>query len=401
MNPFRLLLVPLSAAWLMMAALAILLAGALAGAADGPPEVVRALVALAVVLGVLLLLLCLLLCLARAWDRLKDRPRREDLRGGDPAGSADLRGRLPRDERFSLDRLCEALLTRKRYGRCGEVPVPVTRLPDPCIYSQFFLMDQGLSVTWDNPDVSVFLAGVEQDTYHLQPATTYDVVVSLKNASPYFDALGTQVTVNLLTFGIGQVTSSPLSSTVIDIPASTPPGPPVPFGFQWTSPATPGHYCLQVLLAHADDVNPANNEGWNNTNVEAVQAGQKYVLEFPVGNAVAARTQEAKRAARLAAKADDRGPDLQEVALVVDSYELPRIPAAEADPDLLFIPAEAAWPARVTPSPTRIGGGQTTEARLEIEVPAAAAAGTRQRFNVNATAGGRPLGGITVTLEVQ
>ena len=42
----------------------------------------------------------------------------------------------------------------------------VYRRADPMIYSQFYLMEQGLAVTWDNPDAFVaivrdFLRGVD------------------------------------------------------------------------------------------------------------------------------------------------------------------------------------------------------------------------------------------------
>jgi hypothetical protein len=35
----------------------------------------------------------------------------------------------------------------------------------------------------------------------------------------------------------------------------------------WTTPTTPGHYCIQVLLQPADDTNTQNNLGQENTDV--------------------------------------------------------------------------------------------------------------------------------------
>jgi hypothetical protein len=37
----------------------------------------------------------------------------------------------------------------------------------------------------------------------------------------------------------------------------------------WRTPATPGHYCIEVVLSHPNDGNPSNNRGWNNTQVKA------------------------------------------------------------------------------------------------------------------------------------
>jgi hypothetical protein len=44
------------------------------------------------------------------------------------------------------------------------IPGRIISKPDPCIYSQFLLMQLDQPVTWDNPDVHIFLNGVEQDT---------------------------------------------------------------------------------------------------------------------------------------------------------------------------------------------------------------------------------------------
>ena len=70
---------------------------------------------------------------------------------------------------------------------CGAVPDPLIRRPDPCIYSQSFLMAQGLPVTWDNPDIWMAPAAdpgsIEPDSYHLKDNTDYIVSVQAHNAS--------------------------------------------------------------------------------------------------------------------------------------------------------------------------------------------------------------------------
>src|SRR6058998_834464 len=42
---------------------------------------------------------------------------------------------------------------------CRSIPRHVYRRPDPMIYCQKYLLGQGLSVTWDNPDIQLELAG--------------------------------------------------------------------------------------------------------------------------------------------------------------------------------------------------------------------------------------------------
>lgn len=51
----------------------------------------------------------------------------------------------------------------------------------------------------------------------------------------------------------------------------------------WHTPATAGHYCLQVKLNWADDANPQNNLGQENTNVGLFHSPA--VFEFPLRNA--------------------------------------------------------------------------------------------------------------------
>src|SRR5215212_9149113 len=49
----------------------------------------------------------------------------------------------------------KSLFPEETEDDCGRIPDPLIRRPDPCIYSQTYLMAQGLPVTWDNPDIWV------------------------------------------------------------------------------------------------------------------------------------------------------------------------------------------------------------------------------------------------------
>ena len=75
-------------------------------------------------------------------------------------------------------------------------PEGVIRRPDPCIYSQHYLASQGLSVTWNNPDIWMAKAStpdvIEPDSYHLEEDTDYIVSVRTHNASTDL-ALGVKV----------------------------------------------------------------------------------------------------------------------------------------------------------------------------------------------------------------
>lgn len=147
---------------------------------------------------------------------------------------------------------------------CVYVPERISNRPDPCIYSQTELMQLGQPVTWDNPDVAIFRGGVEQYTYGLAPATDYDVVVTVHNASRSKPALGTEIAVEWVEFGAGGQIRHPIGTAFVDVPMW--PGT-TTATFSWRTPANPGHYCIEVDLAHPDDGNPVNNRGWNNTQV--------------------------------------------------------------------------------------------------------------------------------------
>src|SRR4051794_24131449 len=73
---------------------------------------------------------------------------------------------------------------RKTGDPCVYFPERIINRPDPCIYSQFLLMQLGRPVTWDNPDIALFRGGVEQYTYDLTVNTEYDVVIKMHNSSP-------------------------------------------------------------------------------------------------------------------------------------------------------------------------------------------------------------------------
>ena len=70
--------------------------------------------------------------------------------------------------------------------KCSKFDHPALHQPDPCIYSQQYLMSLGLAVTWDNPDISLLLNGVVVPETNLLPDTDYEIDATIWNNS--FDA---------------------------------------------------------------------------------------------------------------------------------------------------------------------------------------------------------------------
>ena len=170
---------------------------------------------------------------------------------------------------------------RPTQGGCVRIDHPAFVRPDPLIYSQQYLLSQGLAVTWDNPDISLFKGGIAVNSANLEPATTYEVRAQVWNNSLEAPVIGTPVHLRFHDFGIGP-DPIPIGDTTVDVGVKGSPNQPGLAQWLWTTPSTPGHYCLQVLLDPVDDTNFANNLGQENTNV--VEAHSPAEFTFTLRN---------------------------------------------------------------------------------------------------------------------
>lgn len=297
-----------------------------------------------------------------------------------------------------LDWLCKAwvVLTCERRGGdlCVYIPERIINRPDPLIYSQFLLMQLGQPVTWDNPDVALFLGAVEQNTYDLRVDTAYQVVITVHNSSREKPAVGTGVEVRWIEFGAGAQISHPIASLVTDVPVwpST-----ATVSTEWRTPATPGHYCIEVELSHPEDGNPANNRGWNNTQVKAaasevtvpIRIFNRWIEGPPVAGS--SGRGQGKRQARV------QEPDWNIVEIEVDSYLFRDGKGKDVDPAVMFDPRPPAWPAVVDPHLFHFEAGETyRDVTLVVDAPNGPA--QPEPFNVNVRQGGQPTGGVTVVV---
>jgi len=351
------------------------------------------------------------------------------------------------------------ILTGKRGGdECVYIPERIINRPDPCIYDQFLLMQLGLPVTWDNPDVAIFLNGIEQYTYDLRVNTEYDVLITVHNTSREKPALGTLVDVGWVEFGAGGqvVARHPIALVNTDVPLW--PGTSV-VAVKWTTPANEGHYCIDVVLSHPDDGNPSNNRGWNNTQVKAAASEVRTAIRVfnqwprgcpPVhegGDAVSwwrvwlgyallafvaapiigtlmrgdltrrqqfllmiagyfagallglifetIRAAVGRRRTRNQKK-PDRWP-CELVEITVDSYRFNDGVGKQFDPLQVFAGRPAAWPARVEPNMFGFAPNEVfRDVTLIVDAPDGP--GQPEVFNVNVRQGGMPSGGATITV---
>jgi hypothetical protein len=182
----------------------------------------------------------------------------------------------------------------KRPGREGRVteqqcvPIrePAFKQPDPMIYSQAFLMAQGLAVTWDNPDIVLRRNGVDVPSESLLPDTEYDIVARIWNNSTEAPVVGMPVRFSFVSFGVGAINQS-IGDSTVNLGVKGGPNHPAFASVKWRTPSTSGHYCIQVLLDWFDDANPNNNLGQENTTVAAAHSPAEFA--FALRNATRER----------------------------------------------------------------------------------------------------------------
>jgi hypothetical protein len=163
-------------------------------------------------------------------------------------------------------------------------PEPVMRRPDPSIYSQTYLVSQGVPVTWNNPDIWMAKVAtpnvIEPDSYHLEADTDYIVSVQAHNASTDL-ALGVKVRLLYRPWSFNSPDLLPVDvnangQEVVRFVNVAGMGSAIA-QFNWHTPSVPPgeerHYCLQAHLSHPLDVNLENNVGQENTNVHSANPG--------------------------------------------------------------------------------------------------------------------------------
>lgn len=261
------------------------------------------------------------------------------------------------------------------------VPSWAYRRPDPLIYSQAYLQKLGFAVTWDNPDITVERGGVPVNPHELEPDTSYEVIARIWNGSTSGPAADLPVSVSYLDFGIGTV-AVPVGATAVDLPVKGASGCPAFARVPWTTPATPGHYCLQVSLQWPDDAEPGNNLGQSNTDVRPLNS---------------------PRATSSFALRNDAGHE-RRLRLTADAYVIPEpLPCDERprgeqirhrhDPAAHPVPDD--WSVEINPQEADLGPGESVEVGVVVEAPAGFSG--RKTFNVNAWAGEELVGGVTLT----
>ena len=270
--------------------------------------------------------------------------------------------------------------------RCVPINDPAFVRPDPMIYDQYYLTGLGLAVTWDNPDIQLYLNGSPVSSNLLLPGTTYEVVAQIWNNSTDAPVVGLPVAFSFLEFGVGTI-SVPIGSTSVDLGVKGGTNCPSYATMLWTTPTTPGHYCLQVQIQPADDSNPLNNLGQENTNVGTAHSPAAFT--FTLRNDTRKRqTYRFEWDAYVPGAPDPCGPSNT---------------AADREGRIArhrrgVQPLPAGWQVTVDPQSPTLDPGDSLIVNVTASPPSGATG--NQVINMHAFHSGGLAGGITLTVQV-
>jgi hypothetical protein len=256
------------------------------------------------------------------------------------------------------------------------------------IYCQRYLREQGLAVTY---------AG-----------TQYEIRAQIWNNSTDAPAVGLDVDFVYHDYGIGPAAIT-IGSDTVTLPIKGAPGHPATARAMWITPNTPGHYCIRVQLNWADDANPKNNLGQENTSVG--DASSPAVFRFPVRNESTIR-----RALRLVADAyaipepieckerpKKKTTDREHPELVLSKGFIPPL-ERDADWTLARIrhgpdahPVPPGWSVELQPEVLDLNAGETRNVEVSVTPPEGYVG--QKAINVNALHGTDLVGGVTLLVN--
>jgi hypothetical protein len=275
--------------------------------------------------------------------------------------------------------------------RCETVNNPALHRPDPCIYSQRYLMDLGLPVTWDNPDIVLRRNGVPVVETELLPNTEYEVGATIWNNSYEAPVVGLNVHFSFLSFGV-QTVVNPIGTNPVNLGVKGGPNHPAQATMLWTTPPVGGHYCLQVDFDWIDDLNPKNNLGFNNVHVQ--EATSPATFDFKLRNTTG-------KTNRFRFEVDTYTiPDLPECPPTAPkrrgsrSERLRRIRARH---DRQNYPVPPGWDVEITPQEVTIAANDEADIAVALTPPAQFHG--EQQFNVNAVYDSSYAGGVSLVVS--
>jgi len=272
---------------------------------------------------------------------------------------------------------------------CFTFNQPAFHRPDPCIYSQAYLLKLGLPVTWDNPDIVLKRGGVIATETNLLPNTEYEIDATIWNNSYEAPVIGLKVIFSYLSFGIA-TTNNYIGTTFVNLGVKGGANCPALASMLWTTPPTPGHYCLLVTLVWVDDANPDNNVGQNN--VDVVAAHSPALFSFRLRN-------NTKTVNTYSFQVDTYSiPDLKDCPAAISQQDrgtfAERLRRIKAVHNRENFPVPPGWIIEITPAQVSLVPDQEVDIAVSVTPPTSFVG--KLPFNVNAIYGDTYAGGVSL-----
>ncbi len=188
--------------------------------------------------------------------------------------------------RLCIEKRVPERIRRLSTDPCVAIQRPEFKRPDPLIYSQSYLMEQGLAVTWDNPDIELRRNGVVVPSEKLELDTEYEIVATVWNNSTDAPVIQLPVSFSFLSFGAGTLEQT-IGINKVDLGVKGGLNHPAFATIFWRTPNIPGHYCIQTELQWKDDLNQKNNLGQENTLVGVISSPAKFQFSLRNSDSVA------------------------------------------------------------------------------------------------------------------
>jgi hypothetical protein len=231
----------------------------------------------------------------------------------------------------------------------------------------------------------------------LLPGTDYDVWARIWNNSTEAPVVGLPVTFSYLSFGMG-VQSHFIGNAKVNLGVKGGPNHPALTTTKWTTPSTPGHYCIQVSFTWVDDANPYNNLGQEN--VQVGTAHSLVVFHFQLRNNVretrAYRFEFDAYAIPPVPRCGETQPNPQPAGGGL-RQQPGTIAAVPPQHDRRNYPLPPGWSIAFHPPDAVLHPGQEITVRADVDPPPGFTG--RQTVNVHAFTAKELAGGITLYVE--
>ena len=281
---------------------------------------------------------------------------------------------------------------REEANDCTIIDNPAIHRPDPCIYSQLYLLKLGLAVTWDNPDIVIMKSGVPVPEHELLPDTEYEIDATIWNNSYEAPVVGLKVMFSYLSFGVATAEHS-IGTTFVNLGVKGGVNHPALAKMLWKTPPQPGHYCLQVALEWFDDLNRENNLGQNNLDVVTPQSPAEF--QFRLKN-------NTGKPDRFTFEVDTYSlPELEECPETIPAEDkgtrAERLRRIRARHNRANFPVPAGWTVEITPAEVSLLADEETDITVKITPPDDFSG--QKPFNVNAIYGENYAGGVSLIVS--